>query len=431
MGRFLELVQKIVLERLNFLTKFQYQQEVSLVTNQSGSLQEIQNAEKVLMALLKEWGEVIIGGDLLTVERIDQNKNLRSSNLTEFSRGSFIGPSRIAVFHFRQNIILKLYAVLMPNLHDSSNPGSLNAFRALTDKAKDLSNQERKIKENFELHYQFLMTIAEAFVEEKIFSYAKEKYEICNVKEFGNFFKGKSADDVNALLTEILESSSHTVFFEPNVTLERFSEAVDSDDLQQTGDLFVSVWFMLKSLEFITKTGDPYGIEYFKKNAILLTLSLHSTASKYVHKGFQEMLKVKCMSERERLRFNSGSFIKYHGKQSTGSCLRPRDLNNRSEDMVCEWLVGEVKESLRSMGGNYTEDTIDKKMRATSLVNELLENDNNSLLIAGSGPGSSWERFDEDEVDRFRKYVHKLDPFRYEIFTQLRNLEMECNIIID
>ena len=186
MGRFLELVQKIVLERLNFLTKYQYQQEVSLVTNQSGSLQEIQDAEKVLMALLKEWGEVIIGGDLLTVERIDQNKNLRSSNLTEFSKGSFIGPSRIAVFHFRQNIILKLYAVLMPNLHDSSNPGSLNAFRALTDKAKDLSNQERKIKENFELHYQFLITIAESFVEEKIFSHAKKKYGICNVKEFGN-----------------------------------------------------------------------------------------------------------------------------------------------------------------------------------------------------------------------------------------------------
>lgn len=413
MGRFVEILQKIVLERLNFLTKFQYQKEISIVINQSGSIEEIECAEKLLLDLMNKWGDVIVGGDLLTVERFDQNMNLRSSNLTEFSKGSFLGPSRIAVFHFRQNILLKLFAIMLPNLHDSGNPGSLNAFRALTDKAKDLSNQESKIKENFELHYQFLMAVAEVFLEEKILSFARVKYKVNDLKELAGIFKSKSAEEFNHLLTEILDDSSHTVFYDKSCTLKLWDEATDVDDLQHIGNFFVSVWFLFKSLEFITKSGDPYGIEYFKKNAILLTLSLHSTASKYVHKGFQELLKVKRMSERARLRFNSGSFIKYHGKQSKGSSLKPKDLNNRSEDMVCEWLVGDVKESLKSMGGNYTEETVEKKMRAMSLVNKVVETDNRSLLLPNTGPSSSWERFDEEELERFRKYAHQLDPFRY------------------
>ena len=104
-----------------------------------------------------------------------------------------------------------------------------------------------------------------------------------------------------------MEDSSHTVFFEDK-TLKTIAEN-KNDDLQNMGDLFVSLWFLLKTLEFITKSGDPDGIQYFKQNAILLVLSLHSTASKYVHKGFQEVIKLKSMSERTRLRFNSGSFV--------------------------------------------------------------------------------------------------------------------------
>ena len=119
------------------------------------------------------------------------------------------------------------------------------------------------------------------------------------------------------------------------------------------------------------------------------------------------------MSERSKLRFNSGSFVKFHGKQSSDQNVRPSDLNNRSEDMVCEWLVGSVKNSFRTLGGNYNEETIDKKVRAMSLVNSMLDHDCKSLLIESNGPGTSWERFDSEEVDRFRDYVHTLDPFRY------------------
>ena len=96
MGRFIEILQKIVLERLNFITGYDYKQQIEIVVNQSGTTEEIIAAEKVVMALMKNWGEVIIGGDLLTVERFDQNMSLRSSNLTAFSKGCLLYTSDAA-----------------------------------------------------------------------------------------------------------------------------------------------------------------------------------------------------------------------------------------------------------------------------------------------------------------------------------------------
>ena len=118
------------------------------------------------------------------------------------------------------------------------------------------------------------------------------------------------------------------------------------------------------------------------------------------------------MSERLKLRFLAGHFVKFHGKQSSDMKIRSSDLNNRSEDMVCEWLVGGVKDSFRTLGGNFTEETIDRKVKAMSLVNSVLEHDNKSMLIESSSPGTSWDRFDIEEAERFRGYVRKLDPFR-------------------
>ena len=194
-------------------------------------------------------------------------------------------------------------------------------------------------------------------------------------------------------------------------TLQNLKDS-KKDDLENIGDFFVSLWFLLKTLDFITKSGDPNGIELFKKNGILLTLSIHSTAPKYLHYGFQELVKSKSMSDRLRLRFNSGSFVKYHGRQSLDEKIRPSDLNNRSEDMVCEWMVSNVKSSFKSLGGNFSEETIERKMKAMPLVTSLLEQDCRSLMIETSGPGTSWDRFEVEDRDRFREYVRKLNPFR-------------------
>ena len=71
-----------------------------------------------------------------------------------------------------------------------------------------------------------------------------------------------------------------------------------------------------------------------------------------------------------------------------------------------------MKNSFKTLGGNFTEETIDRKIRATSLVNSILEQDNRSLLIETPGPGTSWDRFDGEEVLRFKAYVEKLIPFR-------------------
>ena len=412
MARMLSMCQSMVLKRLNTLTGFEYDEEIQTTINQSSTVEEVNKAENVVKQKMEEWGDVILGGNLLTVERIEQNKSLRQSNLSYFEQLGFLGQSRVAVFHFRQNLVLKLFANLLPNLENSDNPGSLNIFRALTIKAKDLSNRENKIKDNFELHFQFILAVSEIFLEQKLKSTLKDAFGVTDVKKVALVLKSKTEAEFIELLESVVNRPAHSVFMVGEDAFEE-PKSEECDDLENMGNFFVSVWFILKSLDFIVKTGDPGGIRLFKKNGILLTLSLHSTSSKYVHQLFQELVAVEQMSERQRLRWSAGHFIKFHGKQSEGDKIRAQDMNLRAEDMVCEWMVEKVKNSLKSLGGNYTEETVEKKTKATSLVGAILDHDCRSLLNeVSSGPGHSWSRFEDEEIQRFRGYVESLRPFR-------------------
>ena len=93
------------------------------------------------------------------------------------------------MFHYRQNLVLKLFAYLLPNLNDSSIPGSLNSFRALTENAKHISNLENKIKDSLELHYQFLVVVCEVYLEEKLESFAAERYGVSSLNSLSAIFK--------------------------------------------------------------------------------------------------------------------------------------------------------------------------------------------------------------------------------------------------
>ena len=100
MGRMLLICQQIVLERLNALTDFKYRSEKKQSSIKPDQWKNYASLNRSWKTWLKIGGEVIIGGDLLTVERIDQNKSLRSNTLSEFENLGFLGPYRIAVFPF-------------------------------------------------------------------------------------------------------------------------------------------------------------------------------------------------------------------------------------------------------------------------------------------------------------------------------------------
>ena len=147
-----------------------------------------------------------------------------------------------------------------------------------------------------ELHHQFLLVVSEAYLEEKIACFGREKYGISDLRKFSSILKQMTEPEALAFLDELIGDSSHTVFF-TSETIDKL-KCDGNDDLESMGDYFVSLWFLLKTLDYIIKSGDPDGIQFFKQNAILLFLSLHSTSSKYLHKGFQELVKLKSMSER-------------------------------------------------------------------------------------------------------------------------------------
>jgi hypothetical protein len=55
MGRMLLLCQNIILERLNFLTDFKHRDQIEIVINQSGSVEELKEAGKFVKNLFNQF----------------------------------------------------------------------------------------------------------------------------------------------------------------------------------------------------------------------------------------------------------------------------------------------------------------------------------------------------------------------------------------
>ena len=88
----------------------------------------------------------------------------------------------------------------------------LNIFIILNHAILNIVFQENKIKDSLELHYQFLVIVSEAYLEEKITCFAMEKYGNSDLKNFASILKTKTEAESLAFLDELIEESSHTVF---------------------------------------------------------------------------------------------------------------------------------------------------------------------------------------------------------------------------
>ena len=89
------------------------------------------------------------------------------------------------------------------------------------------------------MHYQFILVVAEAFLEEKIACFASLKYGISDFKNFASILKQKSEPEVFEFLDALIEDSSHTVFF-TDETLEKISSDYN-DGLPDMEDYFVTL----------------------------------------------------------------------------------------------------------------------------------------------------------------------------------------------
>ena len=114
-------------------------------------------------------------------------------------------------------------------------------------------------------------------MEEKLLTSFSDTFDESDLKKVAAAMKKKEDPEIISFLDQIINDTHHRAFLDPKVAFKEPAEKPESDDLENMANVFVSVWFILKSLDFITKSGDGEGIMTFKKNSLLLTFSLHSS----------------------------------------------------------------------------------------------------------------------------------------------------------
>ena len=79
------------------------------------------------------------------------------------------------------------------------------------------------------------MIVSEAYLEDKIACFAMEKYGISDMRNFASILKNKNESEALAFLDELIEDSSHTVFFTEE-TLEK---------IQSEGKMTFKIWAII------------------------------------------------------------------------------------------------------------------------------------------------------------------------------------------
>ena len=100
------------------------------------------------------------------------------------------------------------------------------------------------------------MAVSEIFLEQKLKSTVKDALGFTDVKKVALLLKSKTEAEFIELLESLVNRPAHSIFMYGEDAFEE-PKSEECDDLEHIGNFFVSLWFILKSLDCIVKTSDP------------------------------------------------------------------------------------------------------------------------------------------------------------------------------
>ena len=151
MERYLNLLS----ERLPEEDKEKFIRAKKHIEKQDCSLEDLRRNEEILCGYVAEQGELILHGDLLSIEAASTALRLRKSALTVLERLQFIKHLRIGDFHLEMSKTMKDLPALMPEITNTDDMGTLAYF--LNYLGKTISNEPNQIKKakNYGKFYGF------------------------------------------------------------------------------------------------------------------------------------------------------------------------------------------------------------------------------------------------------------------------------------
>ncbi|XP_033729230.1 uncharacterized protein LOC117318339 [Pecten maximus] len=375
--------------------------------------------------------KVPIGGDQLTRVRLQGAKGLQDGSLTATDRLEHLDPMIVELFHTVMDFLEKLYKRFF-NKSSGREKGTLYNLKILIQR----SNVNGNVKSRFEAHEDFIMTVGCGY----FLSYILHFFQMENLSDepkhplLSKNMKMRHKADKEKVLSEILEEVvngllilfpekepdvlltvdvlgiKHTVnssidgrmlkfhlninnsMFLFNVTPAQVENGVTIDVPLTTVNLPVTIsrstvaasdelndyitqllqwYFVLLTFKDSIKEGDTFRTNITLKFCIPIFFS-HSVLSKYLEECIDYILKTEVMlTEKMAVKVRCGSFVNPTGHKG----------DNKAADLQKENEVKVLKELIRGLGSNKTENSIVAITKAAPVIDDIVGNFQEMLNI--------------------------------------------------
>lgn len=197
----------------------------------------------------------------------------------------------------------------------------------------------------------------------------------------------------------------------------------DTDDLQNYVMQFLQWYFVILTIKDAIKEGDSCRMNISLKFCIPIFFS-HSVLSKYLEECIDYILKTEIMlSEKMALKVRYGSFVNLSGRRG----------DNKAAELQKENDVLVLKELIRGLGSNKTENAIIAITKAAPVIQDVVNNfdkmlnirdkkthhkkrsfqDDVNCILKELLPVKIWEKTNGRKLENFQKI--KVSPFIVDI----------------
>ena len=371
------------------LDQKQYFQDLKMIMSLEITHDEREAAEERIKVEVKNAGDLICHGDLLTKERFETVKRLAQSGVSAIERFEFMPIFRIGMFHLRMNKTIQDIECGMPVAVNVEDELSLGFFRTILGLNK-ISNDAENIKRcgEFEKHDQFLLEIGKEMLIEA-FKCFIDKYKEPMIK---------TSNGAVELVLKFLSVSDIKYFWDP----DNCNEKEKFDDILSSCKDTAGRTVLALVADKVEHEGDGMGIRAVRKAMIpyFLNKKIKQT-SKYAIALLSDLVVYKGSSDRTKERIDLLATCNPSGGMGKGL----------ARNQVNEHKVKLVKQSVRGLHSQLTDSVLSKTVLGSNVLSQLQEYDTEAMLLPPSGGGTSYKYMGEDLRLKIRAEIQKVKPF--------------------
>ena len=352
-----------------------------------------EEAEHRIAEVVREFGELIVHGDLLTIKMIQQAIALRAGSARAVDRFAYVGPLIIQLFHLMMNKTAQDLKAAMPDARNVGDIGSLSNVSSIIGTSSWLSNNKKKIVKtgNYEKHDQHLIAWQSELLCNAFHHFLKSEYgTLAAVKDFTSTL---------TLACRFLNFTGVSWSWDPDfqdtrsdVTCQLYNYSRD-----QLSRLIIHLAF--KACE---RENDALGLRALRRiNTTYFLNKSKSQTSKYASFLCSGLVTEASQSQRTRARMDQYVTINTTGQKGEGLF----------RDKVNEIYVRLIKTAFRNQHSALKHITIATMVQSASVMASLHEHNLRSCLLSVKRSKGSHDLVGQDTRELIREVVEEADPF--------------------